>query len=209
MNIRCEQMDDLLLDGSAFSLEIAGRHAMSCEACMETLTAWNEMSETAQSLRTDWQNDMLWPRIERALREESRRTSRSHLWQIAAAIVLTVSVALTTWYSVRVASHDAKFDEEILRMTTLDDVERAEQAHIDAIARLEKVAEPTLELANAPVMVSYKEKLMMLDDAIAECEANIKENRQNAHLRKQLLAMYTEKQQTLQAVLREEPNGSR
>ena len=58
-------------------------------------------------------------------------------------------------------------------------------------------------------MVSYKEKLMLLDDAIAECQQNIEQNRKNAHLRKQLLAIYLEKQQTLREVLREgnhEPN---
>jgi hypothetical protein len=57
-------------------------------------------------------------------------------------------------------------------------------------------------------MISYKEKLMLLDDAIAECEANIAQNRQNAHLRKQLLAMYSEKQQTLMDVLREDSDVS-
>ncbi|HVX30931.1 MAG TPA: hypothetical protein VHA53_10665, partial [Nitrolancea sp.] len=54
-----------------------------------------------------------------------------------------------------------------------------------------------------PLMVSYKEKLMLLDDAIAECQQNIDNNRQNAQVRKQLLAMYSEKQRTLQDVLRE------
>ncbi len=57
-------------------------------------------------------------------------------------------------------------------------------------------------------MVSYKEKLMLLDDAIAECQSNIDRNRQNAHLRKQLLAMYSAKQQTLEDVLREDTNVS-
>ena len=55
-------------------------------------------------------------------------------------------------------------------------------------------------------MVSYKEKLMMLDDAIAECQTAIDKNRQNAYLRTQLLTMYSEKQRTLQDVLREEKN---
>ena len=49
---------------------------------------------------------------------------------------------------------------------------------------------------------------MLLDDAIAECQANIDRNRQNAHLRRQLLAIYTEKQRTLQEVLREESHAS-
>ena len=45
---------------------------------------------------------------------------------------------------------------------------------------------------------------MLLDDAIAECQAGIDQNRNNAHLRKQLLAVYSEKQRTLQDVLRED-----
>ena len=49
---------------------------------------------------------------------------------------------------------------------------------------------------------------MLLDDAIAECQTNIDRNRQNAHLRRQLLTMYSEKQQTLQDVLREDSDVS-
>lgn len=209
MNIRCEQMDDLLLDGSEFSMEIAGRHARTCDACLETLTSWNEMSEVATTLREDWESELLWPRIQRALRVETRHTTRSHYWQIAAAAMLTTLIGLSSWYAVRTASRDARFDDQILRVAALDQVEKAEEAHVDAIARLEEVAEPALESARTPVMVNFKEKLMMLDDAIAECEASIAQNRQNAYLRKQLLTMYTEKQKTLQDVLREETHGSR
>ena len=57
-------------------------------------------------------------------------------------------------------------------------------------------------------MVSYKEKLVLLDDAIAECQTNIEHNRKNAHLRGQLLAIYGEKQRTLQDVLREDSHVS-
>ncbi len=49
---------------------------------------------------------------------------------------------------------------------------------------------------------------MLLDEAIAECQSNIDQNRQNAHLRKQLLSMYSDKQQTLQDVLREDSHVS-
>jgi hypothetical protein len=209
MNIRCEQMDDLLLDGSAFSMEIAGRHARTCDACLETLTSWNEMSEVAATLREDWESELLWPRIQRALRVERSHTARSRYWQIAAAAMLTLLVGLSSWYAVRSASRDARFDDQILRIAAMDEVEKAEEAHVEAIARLEEVAEPVLETAATPVMVNYKEKLMMLDEAIAECEASIRQNKQNAYLRKQLLTMYTEKQKTLQDVLREETHGSK
>ena len=100
-------------------------------------------------------------------------------------------------------THDKQFDQAILRATALDDVERAEKAHVDAINKLEKLTASKLDEPQTPILVSYKEKLMMLDDAIAECQTSIDQNRQNAQVRKQLLAIYSEKQRTLQDVLRE------
>jgi predicted transcriptional regulator len=207
--ITCNQLDDLLFDASPLAMETAARHAQSCAECAERLAAWSEIEETARAMRGTWQNDLLWPRIERALnnerRQQQQRPARAKgLWQIAAGFLLTVGLGGTVFYAVRVQSHDAAFDRDILRLAAMDDVERAEQSHVEAIERLERVAEQRLEDAQTPLMVSYKEKLMLLDEAIAECQANIDRNRQNAHLRKQLLAMYTDKQQTLTDVLRED-----
>lgn len=204
--ITCNQLDDLLFDASPLAMETAARHAESCAACAERLAAWNEIEETARSMRETWRSDLLWPRIERALKDEQRKPSprAKWLWQIAAGLLLTVGLGGTVFYAVRVQSHDAAFDRDILRITALDEVERAEQSHLQAIERLERVAEQKLDDAQTPLMVSYKEKLILLDEAIAECQANIDQNQQNAHLRKQLLAMYMDKQQTLTDVLRED-----
>jgi len=199
--IDCTRLDDLLFDGSPLAMETAARHAETCAACAETLTEWNDISRTAQSMRTSWESDLLWPRIERRLHQE--RSAGSRRWQIAAAAVLTFVLGATMFYALRSQNHDAAFDRDILRMSALDEVERAEREHVRAIAQLERVAEAKLESPQTPLMVSYKEKLMLIDDAIAECEANIDQNRQNAHLRSQLLAMYSEKQQTLQEIVRE------
>jgi hypothetical protein len=208
MTITCSQIDDLLFDGSPLAMETAARHAAGCTACAETLAAWNDLSSTARSLRTTWENDMLWPRIERSLREQKKRSPMRRLWQYAAAILITAGLGATMFYAVRVQTHQAAFDETILRVSALDDVERAERAHLSAIEALENVTESRLEDPQTPLMTAYKEKLMLLDDAIDECQANIDRNRQNAHLRRQLLAMYSEKQQTLQDVMREDPNVS-
>jgi len=204
MNVTCSQLDDLLFDASPLAMETAARHAQACPACAEKLESWNDLSATALSMQHTWTNDMLWPRIERSLRDEQRRRPVRRFRSFAAAAVLTLTLGGTMFYALRVQTHDAAFDEDILRITALDDVERAERAHLAAIKKLEHLTEAKLEDAETPLMVSYKEKLMLLDDAIAECEANIDQNRQNAHLRKQLLAMYGEKQQTLQDVLRED-----
>ena len=203
MNIDCKHLDDLLFDASPLSMETAARHAAECLPCSDKLAAWNDITATARTMTADWQSDLLWPRIERSLRNERRKPVR-RLWQAAAAAMLTLTLGGTMFYALRVQTHEAAFDRDILQITALDEVERAEQAHLHAIARLERLAEPKLDEAESPLLVSYKEKLMLLDDAIAETEATIQHNRQNAHLRKQLLAMYSDKQQTLQDVLRED-----
>jgi hypothetical protein len=204
MNVTCSQLDDLLFDASPLAMETAARHAEACPACAEKLESWNDLTVTARSMQTTWTNDLLWPRIERSLRDEQRRRPVRRFRSFAAAAAITFILGGTMYYAVRVQSHAAAFDNDILRISALDDVERAEQSHVAAIAKLEQLAEPKLEDNESPVIVSYKEKLMLLDDAIAECEASIEQNRQNAHLRKQLLSMYTEKQQTLRDVLRED-----
>jgi hypothetical protein len=50
-------------------------------------------------------------------------------------------------------------------------------------------------------MASYKEKLIVLDSAIDELRMEAGRNPSNAHLRYELLAMYQEKQETLQDIL--------
>jgi hypothetical protein len=206
--ITCAQIDDLLFDGSPLAMETAARHAESCPACAETLRVWSEISQTAGSMQTTWESDLLWPRIERALRAQKKRAPMRWLRHAAAAVLITAGLGGTLFYAMRVQSREAAFDETILRVTALDEVERAEKSHVAAIDRLEGLAETRLEEPRTPLMVAYKEKLMLLDDAIDECQANIDRNRQNAHLRRQLLSMYSEKQQTLQEVLREEMNVS-
>ena len=70
-----------------------------------------------------------------------------------------------------------------------------------AIDTLASEAKPQLDTPASPLMVSYQEKLIMLDSAIKELRMEAGLNPSNAHLRYQLLAMYQEKQATLQEVL--------
>jgi hypothetical protein len=202
MDITCNHLDDLLLEDDLFSREVAARHAQSCDACTKTLAEWNEISATARELHATWNNDLLWPRIEKAIRTE-RRSTRTRLWQIAAALLLLAALGTTAWMAQR-RMRAADFDETILKASAVDEVERAEQAHIAAIDHLQSLAASKLDQPATPLLVSYKEKLMMLDDAIEQCQTAIDKNRQNAYLRAQLLTMYSEKQQTLREVLREE-----
>jgi hypothetical protein len=201
----CENLDGLLLEGDEASMAAAMRHAQDCAACRERLDEWLDISATAKSLHATWRNDMLWPRIDRAL---NVRASARPWRQIAAAVLLTAGIGGGAWFAVHEHSEQQAFDRVILRDQALQKVEDAERAHIAAINELEKVTSPKLDDPNTPLLVSYKEKVLLLDDAIAECETVIRQNRNNAHLRKQLLAMYSEKQRTLEEVSREEPHGT-
>ena len=199
MNIQCSELDNLLLEGDAFSMDVAARHAQSCATCARKLEEWNEISTTARGMQTTWKNDMLWPRIERTIRQDQKR-GQARFWQIAAALLLFAGLGGLFW-----KTHQLNHaDDHILRVEAVDSVEQAERQHIAAIERLETLTGEKLDDPQTPLMVSYKEKLMLLDDAIAECQSGIEQNRRNAHLRKQLLAIYSEKQRTLQDVLRED-----
>jgi hypothetical protein len=50
-------------------------------------------------------------------------------------------------------------------------------------------------------MANYREKLLVLDSAIADLKSQAGINPANGHLRRQLLAMYQEKQDTLEQIL--------
>ena len=202
MNINCNNIDDLLLEGDPRSMELAAQHARRCPECAARLAEWNDISETAQALQADWRSDMLWPRIQRSLAADRRSRLLQTAWRVAAAVILVVGMGAGSWFAAR-HSQEAAFERHLMSASALDEVEQAEKAHLTAIEHLEKVADTKIEANNSPLMVSYKEKLMLLDDAIAECQTNIDQNRQNAHLRKQLLAIYTEKQRTLEQVMRE------
>ena len=205
MTIHCTQLDNLLIEGDAYSMEIAERHAETCATCAATLASWKDISQTARGMQTTWQNDMLWPRIERSIRAEKRRMPA---WMtIAASFAIFALIGVMAWTaSLKIKAN--RFEREIVNAAKIDAVRDAEQKHREAIAALEEQAEDTLDDPSTPLLVSYKEKLMLLDDAIAQCETAIQQNRRNAHLRKQLQAMYSEKQRTLQEVLREESNAS-
>ena len=94
--------------------------------------------------------------------------------------------------------------QRLLTEEALGEVERAEAAYVRSIDRLSKLTAPKLQQGGTPLMANYREKLLLLDAAIAECRAQLEQNRFNGHLRRELLAIYQMKQSTLTAVLQEE-----
>jgi len=208
MNVTCQDRERILMDGNGEEWAALETHAANCAECGEELRIWKSMSVAAGEMRQGWETPYLWSKIERALTEQmAEKPPRLRMWlnslatagltwQPAAALLLLIAVTGTTTWVVLKPKEGV-----FLKTKAVDQVERAEAEYQKAIDKLDAQARPQLDLAATPLMASYREKLLVLDNAIEELRAEAGQNPANAHLRRQLLAMYQEKQETLQEVL--------
>jgi anti-sigma factor RsiW len=217
MNVSCKDRERIFADGSPAEWAALQAHAAACPACAEELRAWKSLSSAAAELRDYSESPTLWPRIHEALVQQAdRRIKRAErwnwrwllagvpLWQaaaIAAALLLLIAPAIVRYVQQRRAPQAQSAD--LLRQKALAEVERAEAVYVQAIDKLALQAKPQLETPDTPLMASYREKLQVLDSAISDLQAQAGQNPSNAHLRHQLLAMYQEKERTLEQVLEE------
>lgn len=195
-------------------------HARACAVCGPELAEWRLIAETAPSLRRAWDSPELLPKIRQAIAEQSQRVHGEDpaperapsrwRWLPAASIAALFLIATAGLWVVRngggrdpLSSHWRTTKDPLLTERAIDDVETAEKAYLASIEKLSLLAEPKLAGASSPILVNYREKLDVLDSAIAELKASIEENRWNTHLRRELLAVYQEKQRTLQSLMKE------
>ena len=186
-----------------------------------------EIAKAAEGLRKTWDSPQLWPRIATALALEADRAagksqggqragffedllgSLAANWRPALAAVALFGLATAGLFVFRGSGgrdpYTARGNTKppLLTEQAANEVEKAEAAYVASIEKLSTLAEPRLEGATSPILVNTREKLALLDTAIADLKANIEQNRFNTHLRDELLAVYREKQRTLQDILQE------
>jgi hypothetical protein len=215
MNITCNDRERIFLDGTPEEWTALQDHAAVCSECGHQVAAWKSLSAAASELHQEWDSPALWPRIEQALEQRSTAAKSSWWgrllghwnltslqWQTAAAALVLVAVtAAAIWFMVRATGSKIPTDQALFNDHTVREVEKAEAAYEQAIDKLDAQARPQLENAATPLMASYREKLQVLDSAIADLKSQAGMNPGNGHLRRQLLAMYQEKQDTLEEVL--------
>jgi hypothetical protein len=215
MNVSCQDRERIFRDGSPEEWAALELHAVNCAECANELRAWKALSQAAEELR-DYQEDAaLWTRIQSSL-EANRVRQSSHWefldnlafwraipvgWQAALAGALALVLALAGGYAFLRPTEPASASDKLLRNSALAEVERTEHDYMKAIDKLALQAKPELDSPASPLMASYREKLLVLDSAIDELREEAGQNPSNAHLRYELLAMYQEKQETLQEVL--------
>ena len=216
MNVTCNDRERIFEGGAPGEWAALEAHSANCPVCAEELCVWKSLSVAAQEMRDYTDSPSLWPRIERALAEEAvRKTQRAQRrswlsllssiplgWQTAVAgafvLVLTISAG---WMYFHRSNRIVESDKSLLKSAALENVERAEAVYVQAIDKLAAEAKPQLENPATPLLANYHEKLVVLDSAIADLRAQAGQNPSNAQLRHQLLAMYQEKQRTLEEVL--------
>jgi hypothetical protein len=219
MNVACKDLDRILENAEPADLAALEQHAQGCAACARELSAWNDISAAARTMQQTWESPALWPRIERALTaqmearaQRAPRWNFSALWQTcvrqwqmaAAVLVLAVLTVSGAWLLLHRSGRALPPDNSLLTKSAVDQVERAEAAYVKAIDNLAAQAKPKLENPATPLVASYREKLLVLDAAIADLRATVEGNRANAHLRNELRSLYEDKQKTLEAVMKEE-----
>jgi hypothetical protein len=187
-----------------------------------------ELSAVARTLHREWHSPRLWPsiaagmlahdlaieaggphtRLERFVEAglETRLTGR---WQaLAAAALIAITLAPTSWLGWRWFMLAPKPDpaaaearrQRFLTVDALASIERSEAQYIHAIDNLTRLTAAHLEAPDSALLVNLRDRLEIMDTAIAEYRTEIARNRFNAHLRQQLLWIYQEKRRTLEQI---------
>jgi hypothetical protein len=224
LNVSCDDRDRIFRDGSLAEWTALETHAATCPTCAEEIRAWKALSLAADELRDHSDSPSLWPRIHRSLVEEAARINDSKSlwsweslrdrfslsWQTATATAIVLLLVVSAgWFRIRTTREANRLPQaqsgDLLKSNALAEVERTESAYMQAIDKLAADAKPQLDKPESPLLANYREKLQVLDSAIDDLRAQTGQNPSNAHLRYQLLAMYQEKQRTLEEVLEVKP----
>jgi len=223
--VSCRDLEKALAGSNAALTAAFQAHATECAACSKELDEWRRISKAAPGLRRQWDSPDLLPRIRQAIAEQSARVDAEsesapsatpqiaiyrYRWLPAVSIAALFVLATTGLWIFRntpgrdpLTAHWKTTKDPILTDRAIEEVETAEKAYLDSIENLSRLAEPRLAGATSAVLVNYREKLNVLDSAIAELRQSIDQNRGNTHLRRELLAVYQEKQRTLQDLMKE------
>jgi hypothetical protein len=214
LHVNCSDRERIFEDGTPAEWAALESHAGSCPACAEELRAWKSLSTAAAELRDYTVDPALWPRIHRSLVEQASATAQTGSrwsweslreafalsWQTATAAAIVLLLVISAGV-LRLHRTSPQPSGDLLRTNALAEVEKTESAYMHAIDKLAAEAKPQLDNPETPLLANYREKLLVLDSAIDDLRAQAGQNPSNAHLRYQLLAMYQEKQRTLEEVL--------
>lgn len=200
----CLRFEEILRESdSAVAAEEMASHLEGCEACSSLLHDWNAISEAASQFEVPDESDGFRERVLDAVDRELAGIERERRWRpwlLSAAAALVMSLGLAVFW-LQLDRPADPLDEWVIRSRALEDVEKSEQQYRLSIDRLASIVAETESSDSTPKLAALQEKLLLLDQAIAECEQQVEDNPYHAELRRQLLSVYREKDETLREVL--------
>jgi hypothetical protein len=168
-------------------------HAAQCAECSRQLHLWSEISRAAPELHEEWESPYLWQRIRAGLGDEAPRPRALWpRWALAGVALAALALALIRPWNPR-----APEDRALLTEAALAQVQRAEGVYAQSIDKLSALAAKDMDQSVSPLAAAYREKLRVLDSAIADLKINVEGNRYNTYLRTELALLYRQKQDTL------------
>jgi len=206
MKFECGDLERALANSDLFPE--AREHLKTCAVCRREYRLWNDISSVARELHEEWDTPALWPTIRQAI-EAERKPERIwwkqwKTWAAAAALAIAIVVPVGLWrHSVATApaARTQSSTPDFLTERALREVEKSEAAYRQSIARLSQLAAPKLSQPSSPEVANEKERLALLDSAIAETRASVASNRFNIRLQTALADLYRQKQETLRDLL--------
>lgn len=205
MKFECGDLERALANSDLFPE--AREHIKTCAVCRREYRLWNEISTTARELHEEWDTPALWPAIRETLQAERKPEvlwwKQWKTWTIAAALAIAIILPLRLWRHSVAATHAVATSStpDFLTEQALREVETSEAAYRQSIQKLSQLAAPKLSAASSPAVVNEKERLRLLDSAIAETRASVASNRFNIRLQTALADLYRQKQETLRDLL--------
>jgi hypothetical protein len=212
MKFECGDLDRALANSDL--MPEALEHLKTCAACRDEYRLWTEISAAAKELHEEWESPRLWPAIRQRIEAERRPAviwwKEWRSWAIAATLLIAVlaswllerqAVKRTAAPEATVVKTQSAPDRDFLTEQALLDVEMSEATYRKSIEKLSRLAQPVLENSASERAVNSREKLLMLDSAIADTRSNVASNRFNLRLQTTLADLYREKQQTLEELL--------
>ena len=187
-------------DFGQISSEEFEQHLKDCSFCQQEIAKDERIMDAAASLNDKKTIPSLWPEIEKKLQKKHFHFRipqiPGHLIKIAATILIGISMVIFF-------GPETDLDQySILSESALQEVEQQEQAYVQSIERLERIATKKMESFDLNLALLYRDKLETIDSQIESCQDALENNPANTHIRRYLLAALDDKKQTLKEILR-------
>jgi ATP-dependent exoDNAse (exonuclease V) beta subunit len=131
-------------------------------------------------------------------------TAALHVALAAAGMLALALMLLQPWRGSTLMNSKTS-SRELLTDNALKEVQQAEQAYTRSIDRLATIATQELERSSSPLAAAYREKLTVLDSAIAELKTNVRQPLQHVFAHGTGVALPAEAEDTSGVVAECEP----